>query len=219
MRCQADRSTTQGGFTMKTQLAALVPCAAPDDCDSAAALPERPFDSRCPLRGMTISFPQWIDGLRALHEQARAGQLDGCALRAYRASRADLETALLCAQQIARDFRHSPRRSIRMAYALQIDLRLRTGRARAVTLDISRGGFSVLLQAPPESDEVIEFSLRLPGAEFVEGKARARAVVPKEGCARCSFSFEMLGAEAEELLAMFMFDAILPHLLTPIRPR
>ncbi len=168
---------------------------------------------------MEITLPEWIDALRALHERARAGQLDASALRAYRASRADLESVLLCAQQIARDFRHAPRRSIRMAYALQIDLTLETGRARAVTLDISRGGFSVLLHAPPEVDDVVEFSLRLPGAEYVEGTARARAVVAKEGCARCSFSFEAIEGDGEERLAVFLFDAVLPHLSTAVRQR
>ncbi len=170
-------------------------------------------------RAMEITLPEWIDALRALHERARAGQLDASALRAYRASRADLESVLLCAQQIARDFRHAPRRSIRLAYALQIDLTLDTGRARAVTLDVSRGGFSILLHAPPEVDDVVEFSLRLPGAEFVEGTARARAVVAKEGCARCSFSFEVIEGDGEERLAVFLFDAVLPHLSTPVCQR
>ncbi len=119
---------------------------------------------------------EWLLTFRQLHEKARRGQLAERELQAYRAGRDELARALLAAQRLALRPGEVPRRALRVARALQVDLDLGTSRERAVTLDISTGGFSCLLaKAPPIGDEV-GFSLRLPAAEALAGRARIQDV-------------------------------------------
>ena len=92
------------------------------------------------------SLTEWLIAFRALHEKARRGQLrDGDAVR-YRAGRDELARALLTAQRLQLKPGETPRRAMRVARALQVDLDLGTGHVRALTNDISTR--RVLLPAP-----------------------------------------------------------------------
>jgi hypothetical protein len=78
----------------------------------------------------------------------------------------------------------------RIARAFQVDLRLRRELVRAVTLDVSPGGFSALLGKAPSEDARVEFALRLPRADAVKGVARVVSSVPRDTDHRVSFCFE-----------------------------
>src|SRR5512143_2935873 len=107
---------------------------------------------------------EWLLEFRRAHERARSGQLGEAELEVYRAGRDELARALLAAQRLTLRPGETPRRALRVARALQVDLDLVTSRERAVTIDLSTGGFSCLLaKGPPLGDEV-GFSMRLPAA-------------------------------------------------------
>lgn len=161
------------------------------------------------------SLALWLADFRALHEKARKGQLrEGEAAR-YRAGRDELAKALLAAQRLQLKPGETPRRALRVARAIQVDLDLPTSRLRALTLDVSTGGFSCLLaRAPPLGDE-LGFTLRLPGAEALSGKARVQDVRPREGNIRVSFMFTSLSEAERERMELFVFDTVLAQIAIP----
>ena len=154
----------------------------------------------------------WLTAFRALHEKARKGALVGVERDDYQAGRDELARALLAAQRLTVAPGQPPRQTIRVARALQLDLDLLTSRERAVTLDLSTGGFSCLLaKAPPLGDEA-RFTLRLPGADTLSGTARVTDARPNAGNTRVSFQMIGLSTEERERVALFVFDTLLAQL-------
>jgi hypothetical protein len=160
------------------------------------------------------TLTEWLLGFRALHEKARRGQLrDADAVR-YRAGRDELARALLTAQRLQLKPGETPRRAMRVARALQVDLDLLTSRQRTVTIDISTGGFSCLLQKAPALGDEIGFTLRLPAAEPLAGRARAQDVKAQSGNVRVAFMFKNISDADRERMEIFVFDTVLAQ-LTP----
>jgi hypothetical protein len=155
---------------------------------------------------------EWLQGFRQLHEKARRGPLQGAVLEAYRAGRDELARALLAAQRLALRPGETPRRALRVARALQVDLDLVTSRERAVTIDLSTGGFACLLAKGPPVGEEVGFSLRLPASDPLVGRARVQDVKVLPGNARVSFAFVNQSEEEKERIEMFVFDTVLAHL-------
>ena len=155
---------------------------------------------------------QWLLEFRQLHEKARRGQLRDRELQVYRDGRDELARALLAAQRLTLRPGEIPRRALRVARAMQVDLDLVTSRERAVTIDISTGGFSCLLaKAPPVGDEV-GFSIRLPAADPLAGRARVNDARPAPGNVRVSFQFVGQTDADKERLETFVFDTVLAQL-------
>jgi hypothetical protein len=161
-----------------------------------------------------LSLAEWLKGFRALHERARTGTLSGPDADAYRAARDELARALLQAQRLTVKPGETPRQSLRVARALQVDLDLITSSVRAITIDISTGGFACLLaKAPPAGDEY-SYTLRVPGAESLQGKVRVADVKPQAGNVRVSFSFSGLPPEDRERVELFVFDTVLSQMVS-----
>src|SRR5512142_296335 len=120
---------------------------------------------------------QWLLEFRQLHEKARRGQLSERERASYRSGRDELARALLAAQRLTLRPGETPRRALRVARALQVDLDLVTSRERAVTIELSTGG-----------DEV-GFSLRLPASGPLAGRARVTDAKALPGNVRVSFQF------------------------------
>jgi hypothetical protein len=161
-----------------------------------------------------VSLAEWMKGFRELHERAKRGQLSSAEQDGYRSGRDELARALLSAQRLTVKPGETPRQALRVARALQVDLDLLTSRTRAITVDISAGGFSCLLaKAPPSGDEV-GFSLRIPGAEALAGKAHTADVKPQQGNVRVSFAFVGLEAAERDRMELFVFDTVLAQIST-----
>lgn len=155
---------------------------------------------------------EWLLAFRQMHEKARRGELKRSELEAYRAGRDELARALLAAQRLALRPGETPRRALRVARALQVDLDLVTSHERAVSIDISTGGFSCLLaKGPPLGDEV-GFSIRLPASELLVGRARVQNVFVLPGNVRVSFSFVNQSEADKDRIEMFVFDSVLAQL-------
>ena len=159
-----------------------------------------------------MRLAEWLASFRDLHEKARRGQLGPGEAATYRAGRDELALALLAAQRLTIKPGETPRQALRVARALQLDLDLLTSRERAVTTDVSTGGFATLLsKAPPLGDEV-GVSLRLPAAEALVCKARITDVRPMGTHVRVSGQFIRLSDAERERLELFVFDTVLAQL-------
>lgn len=159
-----------------------------------------------------MSLAEWLQAFRAMHERARQGPLSPPDAAAYRAGRDELARALLAAQRLTLKPGEKAREALRVARALQVDLDFATSAVRAVTADLSSGGFSCLLaKAPPPGDEA-RFSLRLPGGETLLGSVRVADVKALQGNVRVAFQFLALPAADRERLEMLVFDTVLGQL-------
>jgi len=159
------------------------------------------------------TLAEWMRGFRDLHRRARGGKLSASELETYRAARDELARALLGAQRLTVKPGETPRKSLRVARALQVDLDLLTSSARAITIDLSTGGFACLLAKPPPLGDEFGFSLRIPGSEPLSGRVRVADVKPQQGNVRVSFQFSGLPEEDRERIEMFVFDTVLGQIM------
>lgn len=155
----------------------------------------------------------WIAAFRELHERARRGALTPGEQASYRSGRDELARALLAAQRLTLKSGETPRQALRVARALQLELDLPTSRQRAVTIDLSTGGFSALLDRSPPVGDDMGVSLRLPAAAPVVCRARVTDVRPQAGHVRVAARFEGMPAEDRERLELFVFDTVLAQLV------
>jgi PilZ domain-containing protein len=159
-----------------------------------------------------MGLGEWLKTFRELHERSRRGQLSAREDAIYRAGRDELARALLAAQRLTLKPGELPRQALRVARALQVDLDLITTSARAITIDLSTGGFSCLLaKAPPLGDEV-KFTLRIPASEPLVGRCRVADVKPLAGNVRIAFRFEGLDQADRDRVETFVFDTVLGQL-------
>lgn len=161
-----------------------------------------------------MSLSQWLSEFRDLHERVRRGSIAERDLAIYRKAREELARALLAAQRLTLKPGETPRQALRVARALQVDLDLLTSRERAITIDLSTGGFACLLaKSPPLGDEV-GFTMRIPASEPMSGRARIADVKPHAGNVRVAFQFVGMEAAEKERLELFVFDTVLGLLST-----
>ncbi|MET0400869.1 MAG: PilZ domain-containing protein [Cystobacter sp.] len=155
----------------------------------------------------------WVESFRLLHLKARRGHLSDSEQRQYVAAREHFARALTAAQGMSVAPQQTARRMFRVAQGLQVDLTFASGSLRTMTLDVSLGGFSVMMHKPPPETEEPGFSLRLPGGqEPVMGRARQVSAQRKIGTHRVSFSIQGLAEKDEERLEMALFDLALERI-------
>jgi len=158
-----------------------------------------------------MALADWLRVFRTLHESAKKGELQGTDAEDYRAGCDELARALMAAQRLTPRPGEVPRHALRVARALQVDLETAVTRVRATTIDLSVGGFSVLLAKPPPAEEHTA-SLRVPGADPI-----INAVVPAEmkqspGTVRVTFAFKRLPEPERDRLALLVIDTALSQL-------
>ena len=158
------------------------------------------------------TLAEWILSFRALHEKARRGILKDAELARYRAGRDELARALLVAQRLQLKPGEQPRRALRVARALQLELELGATHLRAVTIDVSTGGFSCLLPRAPALGDDVGFSLRMPLADPIAGRAGVQDVKALTGNVRVAFTFKGISDADRERMEMFVFDTVLAQL-------
>jgi hypothetical protein len=156
------------------------------------------------------SLVEWLTQFSAVHKRAKAGELSPPDKAAYVRLRDELAEALLTAQRLNLKPGEMMRRSLRVAQALSVELELPEGRASALTLDISSGGFSALVSQAPEAGSSIGFTLKMGRALApVKGRGKVVAVVPHKGSVRLGVMFEDVAAPDRERLEFVIVDAIL----------
>jgi hypothetical protein len=160
-----------------------------------------------------MSASEWIAEFKAMHEAARKGSLSDRDKRMYLNAREQFARALLGAQGLTQKPGETARQAFRIAHALQVELGLLAGNVKAVTIDISKGGFSTTLNQGPDGQDTVGFSLRLPGgSEPMVGRARVIASKKVPGAVRVSFGFENLSEADNERLEFALFDLALSRI-------
>lgn len=159
-----------------------------------------------------MSLGEWLSAFRELHEKARRKQLSHSELLIYRTGRDELARALLAAQRLTLKPGETPRRTLRVARALQVDIEVLTSSIRAISVDISIGGFSCLLSKTLPLGEEVGVSMRIPASEPIVCRCRVADVKPQSGNVRAAFQFASLSDEDRERLEMFVFDTVLAQM-------
>jgi hypothetical protein len=159
-----------------------------------------------------MSLKDWLVQFKAQHEQARAGTLSGEGLAVYRAGRDELARALLGAQVASLKSGEMPRQALRVARALQADIEWSVSKVRAVTQDLSAGGFSALLAKAPPNDEDVRVQLRLPGSEMLSAKARVVGAIVQPAAVRVAFAFTGMGPAERDRMEFLVFDTVLQQI-------
>jgi hypothetical protein len=131
-----------------------------------------------------MGLADWLAAFRDLHEQAVAGTLGEADWVVYRQGREELARALLAAQRLALRPGETPRQALRVARALQVDLEWTKGQVRALTVDLSVGGFATLLAKAPASADEVKYALKLPGGAEVKGAPWPASGSCSQGAAR-----------------------------------
>lgn len=156
-----------------------------------------------------MSLGDWLEAFRALHERARAGELSAEEREAYQAGRDELARALVGAQRLTLKPGQTPRKALRVARALQVDLESKGAHVRATTSDVSLEGFSAILAKAPTAGDEITCTLRLPGAEPVVAGVKPVDVKVQAGSVRVSFAFVKLEGPQQDRLETLVFDTVL----------
>ena len=160
-----------------------------------------------------MDLAQWLVTFRALHERARRGDLTGPEAADYRGGREELARALVAAQRLSVPAGASPRQSLRVARALQVEVESPLRTERVTTFDLSLGGFSAPMSRAPALDEPLTARLRLPGTEPLAAEVRVADARPQPGNVRVSFAFKGLPEADRERLELAIFDAVLAQLV------
>jgi hypothetical protein len=156
-----------------------------------------------------MALSETLEEFRDLHEQARLGALRPPDQATYRTERGRLAHLLLSAQHVALHPGQRKRRTLRVARSLLADIEFDDGTVRAMTLQVSAGGFAARLVDGARPGEEAEVALRMPGGQTLQAHARVVAAGEHFGSTSASFQFIGLGEAEVELLEMFVFDAIL----------
>jgi hypothetical protein len=160
-----------------------------------------------------MSVNGWLQEFRALHKRARGKQLNEEEKQLYLQAREQFARALTAAQGMTLRPGEMARQTFRVAQAMQIELSLNAGIVRAMTLDISKGGFSVVLGKPPGDNEQVGFTLKMPdGMDPIIGRAKVVASRKQIGNYRLSFAFQGMSDYDQERLESVLFDAALARI-------
>ncbi len=154
-----------------------------------------------------MGVTQFLDDFRVLHEKARTGELGESEKPAYRAAREQFEKALVAAQGLMLE--RDVRRSFRVAQALPVELQMHYGNMCIRTLDLSVGGFSVMLPYPVGEEERPSYTLELPGDLVLAGQVRLASQRQVGDKHRVSFAFVDNTERETEKLEMFLIDLAL----------
>ncbi len=159
-----------------------------------------------------MGLTEWMKRFRELHARSKDGELSPGERAEYHASRDELARTVLAAQHLTVRPGQGVRSAVRVARALQADVELAAGRVRAITLDVSTGGFSALLEKPPTVGEEGKVTLRIPGGAPLSCATRAVEVRAGAGHARVGFQLVGVAPADAARLETFVFDTILSQL-------
>ena len=159
-----------------------------------------------------MSLAAFLSRFRELHEKDGSGALSAEERDEYHRGRDELARALLAVQRLAQKPGETARQSLRVARALQVDLEWPKGQVRAVTLDLSAGGFATLMaKAPSQADEVT-CTFRLPGGDTTKATARVVNIQVQPTSVRVAYAFQGLAEAERERLERLVFDTVLDQL-------
>jgi serine/threonine protein kinase len=150
----------------------------------------------------------WIVAFRALHERSQAGELNALESARYDRERATLFNALLTAQRLTLKPGACLRRSMRLATELPVELEGGPEPVSTRTVDLTAGGFSVLLPGPLRVGDRVDFTIGLR-IGLVSGQARVANLQRKGKPYRIGFKFEDLPSAEASLVDLEVLNGVL----------
>lgn len=156
-----------------------------------------------------MGIAKFIADLRLLHERAQAGLLDAAERAEHDRACDELARTIITAQNLTVSFGEKPRRALRVAKAMSVQLELPEGVARALTVDLSANGFSVLLARELVARTPVAFRMQLPGHREIRGVANAVVKVRERLSTRVGFEIVELDEAGRGLLEAAVFDEVL----------
>ncbi len=159
-----------------------------------------------------MGLADWLRVFRSLHERAKKNELKGADADDYRAACDELARALMAAQKLALKPGEVPRHVLRVPRALQVTLDDKVSAQRAMTVELSVAGFSVLLAKAPIHGEELTATIRIPGAEPLTAPVKAGDARQMGGTVRVSFLFGKLPDPARAQLELLVIDTALQSL-------
>jgi serine/threonine protein kinase len=151
---------------------------------------------------------EWIVAFRALHEQAQAGDLNALEAARYDRERAALSSALLDAQRLTLKPGTCVRRSLRLAAELPVEFEGGEQPVSTRTVDLTAGGFAVLLPEPLRVGDRVDFTIGLR-IGLVSGQARVVNLQRKGKPYRVGFKFEDLPSADASLIDLEVLNGVL----------
>ena len=149
-----------------------------------------------------MGLQQFVTELAALHARAKKGQLTPAERADYERDRDELATALVNAQRIALRPGETPRRALRVGRVLPVEITAPGATNKAITLEISSGGFSINVSTvPPSWTGGVSFKLKLPTGREVAGQALMKLNKPAEACKAYGELDDVYGAKLTGALA------------------
>lgn len=156
-----------------------------------------------------MSLFKWVSGFQEVHTRARRRLLTPQEMTDYLGQRNELARMLLGAQQMIIGPGQQPRKALRVSRQLPVELALPTGPLKTRTLDVSSGGFAVMLDQALETGLPVDTRLVLPRDGLVELKARTVASKPHGDKHRVAFIMPDLSDEDRDRVEFTVFDAVL----------
>ena len=157
---------------------------------------------------LAVLSREWIVAFRALHEQAQAGNLDALEAVRYDRERAALSSALLTAQRLTLKPGTCVRRSLRLAAELPVEFEGGEQPVSTRTVDLTVGGFAVLLTEPLRVGDRVDFTIGLR-IGLVSGKARVVNLQRKGKPYRVGFTFEDLPSADASSIDLEVLNGVL----------
>jgi hypothetical protein len=153
---------------------------------------------------------KWIASFRALHQRVGRGEAGEEELRRHKAMREELAASLVASQGQEVPPGGQARKHFRVPQVFPVEV---NNVYRVVTKDISRSGFSAMINATLEVGQDVAYSLTLArGAPPITGRARVAAVTKLVGTSRIGFAIDSINEADGERLEMALFDAVLARL-------
>jgi hypothetical protein len=157
---------------------------------------------------LSETLKRWLAAFCDLHELYRQGTIGYAEKRWYRQARDELAQLLLRAQGVGLRPGQIPRKSLRVAVALEVTVHLVDGDRQAVTEDISSAGLCLVTGNGSDIPPDVRMTVRLDEAIVVAVRSCRVDVVPRGTALRIGFRFEDLSPDDADRIETKVFDIV-----------
>jgi hypothetical protein len=162
---------------------------------------------------MSTPALKFVSEFKDLHEKMKKGVLTPPERARYAEARAQFGRIITMAQQLGHAG-ETLRSTLRMSKMLKVEVQPDGGPlTKSSTIDLSAGGFAMLLSAGFPVGKKAAFTLHLPklagGGGPITGRCEVASSRPQASMFRVSFKLDVLPPDVQERLDVALIDAVL----------
>ena len=162
---------------------------------------------------MPSTFRDWLATFRQLHDRAEQNTLAPDQQAAYNHDRPEVLHALAVIQQLTIQSGQTPRRQPPVSRAVQVEITGGKATSHGITLDLSSGGFAMLMDRDPAVGSELSYKLHLPRGAPIVGLARVvDAKQTQGGSSRVASAFIDLTDIDSHRISSFVLSTALTRL-------